>query len=134
MAKVQEERKYWNEKIETMPRPELEKLQLERLKEIVKFSYENSPYYKRSFDAAGVSPDDIHELSDLAKFPFINKQTERETQGVGSFLGELCCVPEEEVVFISSSSGSTGVPTISPFTQEDFDEFQDTESRWVWHV
>ena len=68
MAKVQEERKYWNEKIETMPRPELEKLQLERLKEIVKFSYENSPYYKRSFDAAGVSPDDIHELSDLAKF------------------------------------------------------------------
>ena len=106
MAKVQEERKYWNEKIETMPRPELEKLQLERLKEIVKFSYENSPYYKRSFDAAGVSPDDIHELSDLAKFPFINKQTERETQGVGSFLGELCCVPEEEVVFISSSSAS----------------------------
>ena len=134
MAKVQEERKYWNEKIETMPRPELEKLQLERLKEIVKFSYENSPYYKRSFDAAGVSPDDIHELSDLAKFPFINKQTERETQGVGSFLGELCCVPEEEVVFISSSSGSTGVPTISPFTQEDFDEFQDTESRWFWQV
>ena len=45
MAKVQEERKYWNEKIETMPRPELEKLQLERLKEIVKFSYENSPFF-----------------------------------------------------------------------------------------
>ena len=134
MAKVQEERKYWNEKIETMPRPELEKLQLERLKEIVKFSYENSPYYKRTFDAAGVSPDDIHELSDLAKFPFINKQTERETQGVGSFLGELCCVPEEEVIFISSSSGSTGVPTISPFTKEDFDEFPDTESRWFWQV
>ena len=117
-----------------MPRPELEKLQLERLKEIVKFSYENSPYYKRTFDAAGVRPDDIHELSDLAKFPFINKQTERETQGVGSFLGELCCVPEEEVIFISSSSGSTGVPTISPFTKEDFDEFQDTESRWFWQV
>ena len=134
MAKVQEERKYWNEEIETMPRPELDKLQLERLKEIVKFSYENSPYYKRTFDAAGVSPDDIHELSDLAKFPFINKQTERETQGVGSFLGELCCVPEEEVIFISSSSGSTGVPTISPFTKEDFDEFQDTESRWFWQV
>lgn len=134
MAKVQEERKYWNEEIETMPRPELDKLQLERLKEIVKFSYENSSYYKRTFDAAGVSPDDIHELSDLAKFPFINKQTERETQGVGSFLGELCCVPEEEVIFISSSSGSTGVPTISPFTKEDFDEFQDTESRWFWQV
>lgn len=43
--------KYWNEAIETMPRPELEKLQLERLKEMVKFAYENAPYYKRSFDA-----------------------------------------------------------------------------------
>lgn len=127
-------RKYWNEALETIDRKDLEKLQLERLKGIVKFSYENSPYYKRSFDAAGVKPEDIKELSDLAKFPFINKQTERETQGVGSFLGELCAVPEEDVVFISTSTGSTGVPTMSPFTKEDFDEFQDTESRWFWQV
>lgn len=134
MAEIQKERKYWDEHIETMPREELEKLQLERLKETVKFVYENSPYYKRSFDAAGLKPEDIHELSDLSKFPFIDKKTERETQGVGSFLGELCCVPEEEVIFISSSSGSTGVPTISPFTKEDFDEFQNTESRWFWQV
>ena len=128
------EKKYWNEEIETLSRPELEKLQLERLKEIVKFSYENAPYYKRSFDEAGVKPEDIKSLDDIAKFPFINKQTERETQGVGSFLGELCAVPEEDVVFISTSTGSTGVPTMSPFTKQDFDEFQDTESRWFWQI
>lgn len=128
------EKKYWNEEIETLSRPELEKLQLERLKEMVKFSYENAPYYKRSFDAAGVKPEDIKSLDDIAKFPFINKQTERETQGVGSFLGELCAVPEEDVVFISTSTGSTGVPTMSPFTKQDFDEFQDTESRWFWQI
>lgn len=128
------EKKYWNEEIETLSRPELEKLQLERLKEMVKFSYENSPYYKRSFDEAGVKPEDIKSLDDIAKFPFINKQTERETQGVGSFLGELCAVPEEDVVFISTSTGSTGVPTMSPFTKQDFDEFQDTESRWFWQI
>lgn len=127
-------KKYWNEKIETISRGDLEKLQLERLKEIVKFSYENSPYYKRSFDEAGVKPEDIQNLSDLAKFPFINKQTERDTQGVGSFLGELAAVPEENVVFISTSTGSTGVPTMSPFTKQDFDEFQDTESRWFWQI
>lgn len=127
-------KKFWNEALETIERKDLEKLQLERLKEMVKFSYENSPYYKRSFDEAGVKPEDINELSDLQKFPFINKQTERETQGVGSFLGELCAVPEEDVVFISTSTGSTGVPTMSPFTKEDFDEFQDTESRWFWQV
>ena len=128
------EKKYWNEEIETLSRPELEKLQLERLKEMVKFSYENAPYYKRSFDEAGVKPEDIKSLDDIAKFPFINKQTERETQGVGSFLGELCAVPEEDVVFISTSTGSTGVPTMSPFTKQDFDEFQDTGSRWFWQI
>lgn len=127
-------KKYWNEEIETLDRKALEKLQLERLKDIIKFSYENSPYYKRTFDAAGVKPEDIKELSDISKFPFINKQTERETQGVGSFLGELCAVPEEDVVFISTSTGSTGVPTMSPFTKQDFDEFQDTESRWFWQI
>lgn len=126
--------KYWNEALETMPHAELEKLQLERLKEMVAFAYANAPYYKRSFDEAGVKPEDIQSLADLAKFPFIDKKTQRDTQGVGSFLGELCAVPEEDVVFISTSSGSTGVPTMSPFTKADFDEFQDTESRWFWQI
>ena len=126
--------KYWDEELETMPREELEKRQLEDLQEIVKFAYENAPYYKRSFDQAGVKPEDIKTLKDIQKFPFINKKTQRDTQGVGSFLGELAAVPEEDVVFISTSSGSTGVPTMSPFTKKDFDEFQDTESRWFWQV
>lgn len=126
--------KYWNEALETMPREELEKKQLEDLKEIVKFAYENAPYYKRSFDEAGVKPEDIKTLADIQKFPFITKTTQRDTQGVGSFLGELAAVPEEDVVFVSTSSGSTGVPTMSPFTKQDFDEFQDTESRWFWQI
>ncbi|WP_455716077.1 phenylacetate--CoA ligase family protein, partial [Anaerosporobacter sp.] len=128
------EKKFWDDKIETLSRGELEKLQLESLKEMVKFSYENSPYYKRSFDEVGVKPEDIKELSDLVKFPFIDKKTERDTQGVGSFLGELCAVSEEDVVFISTSTGSTGVPTMSPFTKQDFDEYQDAQSRWFWQI
>ncbi len=123
------ERKYWDENIETMPREELEALQLEELKEIVRYSYEASPYYKRAFDEAGVKPKDIQTLSDIEKFPFVDKATERETQGVGSLLGEMCAVPEDDVVFVSASSGSTGVPTLSPFTKKDFDEWQDVESR-----
>ena len=126
--------KYWDEELETLPREELEKRQLADLQEIVKFAYDNAPYYKRSFDAAGVKPEDIKTLKDIQKFPFINKTTQRDTQGVGSFLGELAAVPEEDVVFISTSSGSTGVPTMSPFTKKDFDEFQDTESRWFWQI
>lgn len=126
--------KYWNEEVETLPRKELEELQLAELKKIVAFAYGHSPYYKRSFDEAGVGPWDIQSLKDIEKFPFIDKKTQRDTQGVGSFLGELAAVPEEDVVFISTSSGSTGVPTVSPFTKQDFDEFQDTESRLFWQA
>ena len=96
--------KFWDEELETLPREELEKRQLADLQEIVKFAYENAPYYKRSFDEAGVKPEDIKTLKDIQKFPFINKKTQRDTQGVGSFLGELAAVPEEDVVFISTSS------------------------------
>lgn len=126
--------KYWDEELETLPRKELEKRQLEDLKEIVQFAYDHAPYYKRSFDQAGVKPSDIKTLKDIEKFPFIDKSTQRDSQGVGSFLGELAAVPEEDVVFVSTSSGSTGVPTMSPFTKKDFDEFQDTESRWFWQI
>ena len=128
------DQKYYDPEIECMPRPELEQLQLERLQTMVQYAYDNTVYYKRSFDAAGVKPSDIKTLDDLAKFPFINKQTERETQHVGSFFGELCSVPEEDVVFMATSSGSTGVPTVSPFTQEDFDLWQDTEARLFWQA
>lgn len=129
-----EYRKYWDEKLETQPREELEKEQLKDLKEIVKFAYDNAPYYKESFDAAGVKPEDIKTLKDIEKFPFIDKKTERDTQGKGSFVGGLCAVDEDDIVFISTSSGSTGVPTVSPFTKQDFDEFQETESRWFWQA
>ncbi|MDR3282394.1 MAG: phenylacetate--CoA ligase [Candidatus Methanoplasma sp.] len=126
--------KYWNEETETMPREKLEEYQLKALQEELRFAYGRSPYYKRSFDAAGVGPDDLKTLADLSRFPFIDKVTQRDTQGVGSFLGELCAVPEDDVIFISTSSGSTGVPTMSPFTQKDFDEWQDVESRWFYQA
>ena len=128
------DQKYYDPEIECMPRPKLEAMQLERLKTMVKYAYENTVYYKRSFDEAGVAPEDIETLSDIEKFPFVDKKTERETQHVGSFFGEMCSVPEEEVVFMATSSGSTGVPTVSPFTQEDFDLWQDTEARLFWQA
>ena len=128
------DQKYYDPEIECMDRSELEEMQLMRLKKIVKFAYDNAPYYKRTFDEAGVGPDSIESLQDLEKFPFIDKKTERDTQGIGSFFGELCAVPEDDVIFMATSSGSTGVPTMSPFTQEDFDIWQDTEARLFWQA
>ncbi|WP_341876207.1 phenylacetate--CoA ligase [Defluviitalea saccharophila] len=125
-------KKYWNEAIEAMPREEIETYQTEQLKRHLQFAYENSPYYKQSFDEAGVSPEDFKVLSDLSKFPFINKQIERDAQLSKPLLGTLAATSEEDVVFVSASSGSTGVPTLSPFTKVDFDEFQDVQSRLFW--
>lgn len=123
------ENRYWDEKIETLPRAELERLQERELKEMLEFAYENSAYYKEAFDLHGVKPADFENLSDIVKFPFVNKHIERERQLKQPILGDMVAVSEDEVVFVSASSGSTGVPTLSPFTKQDFDEFQDCESR-----
>ncbi|MEI6640138.1 MAG: AMP-binding protein, partial [Chlorobium sp.] len=126
------DRKFWEEEIETLPRPKLEQLQLELLREHLGFAYQRSPFYRQAFDAAGVKPSSLNHLEDLGKFPFTDKIIERDRQLAVPDLGDMVAVPEEEIVFVSASSGSTGVPTLSPFTKKDFDDFQNVESRLFW--
>lgn len=128
------ESKYWNEEVETMPRDKICSLQLAKLRVHLEFAYANSSWYRMSFDAAGVKPSDLKSLEDLRKFPFINKSIERERQLAAPLLGDMAAVRERDVVFVSASSGTTGVPTLSPFTKEDFDTFQDNQARLFWMV
>jgi phenylacetate-CoA ligase len=123
---------YWDEELETMPREKIEELQLKLLKETMDLVYNNSNYYKKSFQAAGVSPSDLRSLDDLKKFPFIDKKVLRDRQLAVPPFGDLVCVPQDEMVYLSVSSGSTGVPTGSPFTEQDFEDFQDYEARLFW--
>ena len=134
VQKRNDEDKYYHPEIECMSRPQLENMQLQRLQDMLVYAYENTVYYRRAFDEAGVKPADLKALSDLSNFPFVDKKTQRDTQHVGSFFGEMCSVAEEDVVFMATSSGSSGVPTVSPFTQEDFDLWQDTEARLFWQA
>lgn len=127
-------KKFWNESIETIPRNELEKYQLERVKQQITIAYEKSPAYKEIFEKAGVTPDDLKTLDDLRKFPILTKQVVRDRQDAKPILGDFVVAPEDDVVFISSSSGSTGAPTASPFSKRDFDEFMDVESRLYWQA
>ena len=100
--------------IEIASRDEIEALQLERLKWSVRHAYDNVPFYKNSFDAAGVHPDDIKSLSDLAKFPFTVKTDLRDNYPFGMF-----AVPRNEVKRIHASSGTTGQPTVVGYTAND---------------
>ncbi|MDI6762627.1 MAG: phenylacetate--CoA ligase [Thermodesulfobacteriota bacterium] len=126
--------KYWDKEIETMPRKKLEALQLQLLKEEISFAYKNSPYYKMSFDEKRVRPGDLKYLEDIRKFPFTDKKVERDRQLAAPDLGDMLAVAEDEIIYVSASSGSTGVPTLSPFSAQDFDEFQDVEARLFWGI
>ena len=109
---------------ETMPRRELEKLQLERLKVIVRGVYDKVPFYRRAFKEKGVTPDDIQTLADLTKLPFTSKLDFRDNYPYG-----LVAVPPEQIVRIHSSSGTTGKPVIAPYTQGDVDTWSEIMAR-----
>ncbi|MDO4890498.1 MAG: phenylacetate--CoA ligase [Coriobacteriaceae bacterium] len=117
---------FYQEELETMPREEIEKLQLDRVKNLVHYVYERIPLYKERFDEAGVSPDDLQTLDDLRKFPFTVKQDLRDSYPFGMF-----AVPIDEVVRIHSSSGTTGTASVVGYTEHDLDEWGDCFARFV---
>ena len=110
--------------IEIASRDEIAALQLERMRRTLGQAYENVPHYRRAFEAAGVHPDDLRELSDLARFPFTVKDDLRQNYPFGMF-----AVPREQVVRIHASSGTTGQPTVVGYTQDDIDVWADLMAR-----
>lgn len=111
-------------KHEKMPRQELEQLQLERLKIKVGEVYEKVPFYRQAFKEKEVTPDHVQTLADLAKLPFTSKLDFRDNYPFG-----LMAVPQEQVVRIHSSSGTTGKPIIAPYTRGDIDTWAEIMAR-----
>lgn len=120
--------RYFNPEFETMTRPQIERLQLERLQATVRHCM-NSPFYKRRFAENGISPDDIKSLDDLKKIPFTTKADLRETYPFG-----IASVPLEKCVRLHSSSGTTGNPTVILHTQKDLDQWANAVARCLWMV
>jgi len=112
------------EPIERASQDELRALQLQRLKWSLKHAYENVPHYKAAFDAKGVHPDDLKDLSDLRLFPFTTKKDLRDNYPFGLF-----AVPREQVVRVHASSGTTGKPTVVGYTRRDIDTWADLVAR-----
>lgn len=115
----------WNKKYECMDPESKKELQLKRLKETLKLAYENVPYYKKSFDDANVNIyEDIQTLEDIEKIPFTSKQDLRDAYPFGMF-----AVPDEEIIEIHTSSGTTGNPTVSGYTEKDMDIWAEISAR-----
>ena len=119
---------YLHKELETLTRPEIEKLQLERLQKTVRHCM-NSPFYKQRFAESHLSPEDIRSLDDLQKIPFTTKQDLRDTYPFG-----LASVPLEKTVRLHSSSGTTGNPTVILHTQKDLDEWANAVARCLYMV
>ncbi len=117
---------FWQKDIETMERPELEALQLERLKRIVAYVYDRVPFYRKRLDDAGVKPDKIKVLSDIQYIPYTTKDDIRDTYPFGLF-----AVPQKEIVRIHASSGTTGNPTVVGYTKNDLETWSDCVARLV---
>jgi phenylacetate-CoA ligase len=113
--------------IENASRDEITALQLDRLRWSLKHAYDNVAHYKQKFDAAGVRPDDIKTLADLAKFPFTTKQDLRE-----NYPFKMFAVPREKVVRVHASSGTTGKPTVVGYTQKDIDMWAHLMARSIY--
>ncbi|MGJ8544072.1 MAG: phenylacetate--CoA ligase PaaK [Sulfitobacter sp.] len=110
--------------IETASRDEIAALQLQRMQWSVRHAYENVPMYRARFDAAGVHPDDLKTLADLAKFPFTVKDDLRDNYPFG-----LLAVPKSQVQRVHASSGTTGKATVVGYTKNDCDVFADMVAR-----
>lgn len=119
---------FFNEKMETMTRAEIEALQLERLQATVRHCM-NSPFYKKRFQEAGITPEEIKSLDDIRRIPFTTKQDLRDTYPFG-----MASVPLRECTRLHSSSGTTGTPTVILHTRKDLEEWAAQVARNLWMV
>ncbi|WP_153815205.1 phenylacetate--CoA ligase PaaK [Streptomyces sp. SUK 48] len=105
---------------------ELRALQLERLRASLRHAYERVPFYRESFDKAGIRPEDCRSLEDLARFPFTTKADLRENYPYGMF-----AVPREQIRRLHASSGTTGRPTVVGYTENDLSMWADMVARSI---
>lgn len=116
----------WNAFAESLPRPQLDTLQLQRLQQTLAHAYARVPMYRRRFDEQGVHPDSLRELRDLARFPFTVKKDLRDNYPFG-----MIAVPMRDVARLHASSGTKGKATVVAYTQADLDVWAEVVARSI---
>ena len=114
----------WNKESECMEREDLEELQLKKLQNTVKIAFNKISYYNKKYTENNVFPEDINSLEDIEKLPFLTKDDLRESYPFGLF-----AVDKKEIIEIHSSSGTTGKPVVSGYTEKDLDIWSEIMAR-----
>ncbi len=114
----------WNEEAECMSDDDRKELQLKKLQAIVKYAYENVPYYRKRLDEIKIRPEDIKTLKDIEKLPFTTKDDLRD-----AYPFEMFAVPKKDIVEVHTSSGTTGKPTVSGYTRGDLEIWSEVMAR-----
>ena len=116
----------YRSEVECASRSDVEKIQLEKLKKQVRYTYDNVKYYRDLMDEMGVCPDDIKTLDDIRLLPFTDKEVLRETFPYGLF-----AVPMDDIIELHASSGTTGQSIVGGYTRADMDMWSECIARLV---
>jgi len=136
---MSKEQTFWNQRIETMGRDEIRNLQISKLQKQLVYNYENSTFYRHKFKEAGLDPRKVQTPEDLRNLPLTTKEDLRrmqeesiETFGHPYGPNTITCAPVEKIVRISSTSGTTGTPTLYTLTKHDVDVVNELLGRRFW--
>jgi phenylacetate-CoA ligase len=117
---------YWNKDVELSPREEIEEIQSKRLRNMVKYCYDNVPFYNQKFKKAGIKPADIKSVGDITKIPFTLKTDLRD-----NYPFKMFAKPLDEIVRLHASSGTSGSPTVVGYTRNDIETWTDMMARTI---
>jgi phenylacetate-CoA ligase len=116
-----------------MPKREMKRLQLGRLREQIDYAWENSSFYRDRWSAAGFSPSEFNSFDDLRRIPFLEKDEIRKSQEQDPPYGMMRIPGRGPINRIAMTSGTTGKAVLIPFTEEDyFGVFCDGAARYLW--
>ena len=121
--------RYWFPQRETMPAPERDRAILIRLREVMRYAYDRSPFYRRKWDDAGIHPDHITSLEKFEEVPVVTKAELRASQAKAPPFGEHLCIPESEVFHVHGTSGTTGLPTAFGISRADWQTIANDHAR-----
>jgi phenylacetate-CoA ligase len=123
---------HWLPEVECADPRERDALILRKLQRQVRWAWERSPFYRRTWSAAGVSPDTLKRLEDLARFPVVQKAELRAAQAAAPPFGDYLCIEPHEVARIHGTSGTTGRPTVFGIGRDDWERIGEAHARILW--